>query len=403
MDTKDVPSVIVLHSHFFMTFDENYKTPLLNLNNLFKGFDKTLKSKPHKRSNLQYREDVLFHLIDLKDSLANKTYKKSHNKPFKIHERGKERVITSSPVKDRIIGHVWWDDIICPQILPKLTKYNSASIKGRGTDYFRKSLKKAMLDYYAKYHTNDGYIVIWDMSKYFDNLDHKVLYKKMKRFIHCDLELYILKEILDSFKQDVSWMSSEEYQNAQNQKFDSLENFNKSHTGEKYLNKGCYIGDLESQGFGIIYLDEVDHFLEQNSNVFWNGRYMDDFGAIVTSIEQAKELIAQVEDIVTNKLKAFLNSKKVRIYKLSKSFKILNRHYYLTSSGYVVETLDKKTIKQEKHRLKSVNKDYVINSLKSWWGANKDVMTKTQKINFINYIKRLDVFFIYCLVYYLFP
>lgn len=380
---------------------EEYKSPFLDLNNLFDGYMATLKSKPHKRGNIQYGMNLMLNLLDLKDSLENMTYVKEHNKPFSIFERGKTRIIQSSQVNHRIVGHVWWDNLLRPQILPKLTDYNCASLKGRGTAYFRESLKSKMKKFYRTYGDNDGYFLSWDISKYFDNLDHKILYKRLKPYMHCELELWLLKTILNSFKHDVSWMSDEEYEKAKNSKFDSLENFGKSNEGTKFLYKGVSIGDLESQGFGIIYLDPVDHMLEQDPSVFWSGRYMDDFGCIVRNKEDIPKIQKKVKDMVEIDLKLYLNQKKTQVHKLSQKFSICKRHYRLTDTGEVIEQIDKKNFQKQIQKMrdnstKIVDDDktrkeerykYLTNETKSWYGENKPILNKNQRTKVVTLAK----------------
>lgn len=91
---------------------------------------------------------------------------------FMLVERGKIRAITGLEIEDRIVRHSLNDFILMPRIRPLLIYDNGASIKHRGITFSRNRLEYHLHNYYKKYGTNEGWIMLLDVSKYYDNIRH---------------------------------------------------------------------------------------------------------------------------------------------------------------------------------------------------------------------------------------
>ncbi len=55
--------------------------------------------------------------------------------------------------------------------------------------------------YYKKFKTNQGYVLKCDVRKYFQNIDHTILFNKLKKEKFDEDEIWILKLIIDSKNQ----------------------------------------------------------------------------------------------------------------------------------------------------------------------------------------------------------
>ena len=62
---------------------------------------------------------------------------------------------------------------------------NSASIKGKGIDFARKRLLVHLRKYYHQHGSNDGYILLIDFSKYYDNIQHEKLIEQFEKYGRC--------------------------------------------------------------------------------------------------------------------------------------------------------------------------------------------------------------------------
>ena len=100
--------------------------------------------------------------------------------------------------------------------------------------------------YYAQNKTNDGYILLIDFSKYYDNIRHDKLLEMFEKHIHDEHALWLLRKTIERARVDVSYMDDEEYANCMDKVFNSLEHSQISRellTGEKFMDKHLNIGD----------------------------------------------------------------------------------------------------------------------------------------------------------------
>ena len=201
----------------------------------------------------------LTELALLQKDLSDKTYKTSNKTEFIINERGKTRRITGNKIRDRVVRHVFCDNVLYPNIEKYLIYDNGASRKGKGISFTRNRLLKHLRNYYHHF-GNDGYILLMDFSKYYDNIRHDIIKNQFKDKID-EKYLWLFDLILKDFEVDVSYMTDDEFLNCLNTKFNSLDHpiCNK---GEKYMPKSVNIGDQCSQIFGISYTTPIDNFIK---------------------------------------------------------------------------------------------------------------------------------------------
>jgi len=167
---------------------------------------------------------------------------------------------------DKIVRHSLCDFVLMPQILNKIIYDNGASITGRGIDFQRNRIEVHIHKYCNEHKSNEGYVLLGDFSKYYDNVLHSVIKEIFAPFCN-DYQKWLLEEIIDYFKVDVSYMSDIQFNNALENKFNSMDRvyflLNNNHngnllTGEKMLEKSVDIGDQLSQLIGIYYPNRID-------------------------------------------------------------------------------------------------------------------------------------------------
>lgn len=66
--------------------------------------------------------------------------------------------------------------------------------------------------FFRENQSNDGYILLMDFSKYYDNIRHDKLMELFEKYVDNDTALWFLEKIVDNEKVDVSYMSDEEYE-----------------------------------------------------------------------------------------------------------------------------------------------------------------------------------------------
>lgn len=376
------------------------KHTIFDANNLYKAFLKSRKSSPWKEHTQKFEINWLAEISKLQKELETRTYKSGARYGFVLHERGKTRMIHGSNIRDRIVRHSLCDNVLEPVLRPKLIYDNCASVKGRGISLSRKRLKVHLRKYFAKYHTNEGYILLIDFSGYYDNIRHALAMREVAKHLKDEYSIWLLEEIFRNFRIDVSYMSNEEINKLMHSKFSALE-YNKVpaslKTGKKFLDKSLDIGDQSSQIIGIYFPTCLDNYIKIVKGMKYYGRYMDDSYIISNDKEELKILLEELLK-EADKLGIIINLRKTRICKLSKKFRFLQNSYFLTGTGKVVEQINPKRLTAMRRKLKKIHKkvangqlecEIVEQMFRSWYGGYYKVMSRRQRFNVQNLYKSL--------------
>ena len=100
---------------------------------------------------------------------------------------------------------------------------NCASIKGRGISHQRDRFEVHLRKYYRLY-GNEGWILFGDFSKFYDNIIHEIAKRELLKLFDDDEFIdWLLTQIFDGFKIDVSYMTDEEYAKCMANTFNKLE------------------------------------------------------------------------------------------------------------------------------------------------------------------------------------
>ena len=364
-----------------------------DLNSLYNAYLAAKKESDWKPQVQKYEMDFLPRIVESKSDLKNRTYKSKDSTEFIIRERGKTRPITGLQMSDRVIRHSLCDNVLTPSLLNYMIYDNGASLKNKGIDFSRERFEKHLHMYYREHGSNDGYVLLMDYSKFYDNIPHETAYNAVAKHVKDDFSLWLLKCVFDNFKIDVSYMDDDEYANCMNAPFDSAKyrlNIPKSkHTGEKYMYKSVNIGDQCSQIIGIYYPTPIDNFIKIVKGQKYYGRYMDDSYVIHESKEFLYNLSLEVIE-KAKELGIILNQKKTRIVKLSDYYKFLQISYSHTDSGRLIRKINPKRIVDMRRKLKKLNtmvkngertQEEVENMFKAWMGSHCHLMSKLQRDN----------------------
>ena len=356
-------------------------------NALYDAFLKSKKNSDWKASVQKFETTYLLGLGKIQKKLSNDSYEFKKGNTFTIHERGKTRCITGQQVEDRIVEHVLCDEIINPAIQKYLIYDNGASQKGKGVSFTRKRLETHLHRYYQKHGSNDGYILLIDFSKYYDNIRHDVVRYMMRKYIDDPYALRILDKVLESERVDVSYMIEEEHSSCMEDVFDSLKYFSVSPellTGEKYMEKHMNIGNQVAQSVGISYRIPFDNFFKIVKGFDSYAAYMDDSYAIHESKEFLEEALGESIDVAKS-IGITVNLKKTRICKLSDMWRFLQIQYSLTDTGRVIHKINPKRLTVMRRKMKKLSgclteKEF-SNLYHSWFNSYSRYMSKKQREN----------------------
>lgn len=351
----------------------DYEHEIYDGNKLYDAFLKAKKNSSWKARTHQFHMNLLFELSHIQQELKDQTYELKESVDFVLNERGKIRAIKGDQIHDRIVKHVVCDEVLMPAIKDKLIYDDGASIKDKGIDFTRNRFVTHLQRFYRETHSNAGYILLIDFTKYFDNIRHDVFMNLIKKYVDDERSLWLIGLILEKARIDVSYMDDDEYADCMNTVFNSLEynNIDKALlTGDKYMSKHLDIGDQVSQIAGVLVPLRLDNYIKIVRGNKYYGRYMDDSYIIHKNKEYLEQLLVDIIKIA-DEMGITVNTKKTRICKLSDTFVFLQNRYTLTETGKVVVKISKKRLTRMRRKMKKmpdqVSKKEFENWYKSWF------------------------------------
>lgn len=354
---------------YLVTTSNTIKVIFMNIfydaNKIYEAGTKAIQGAPFKYQSQLFEMNHLIETAQILKDLKEWKYKPVAGKKFTINERGKIRHITSNNMVDKTINHLLCDNVLSPAISPYLIYDNGASQKNRGVAFHRKRFETHLHQYYRKYKSNEGYILLIDFSGYYASIPHDLCLKKLQYFLRkanpeeAKITMWILKNLFDVFNID-----------------------NKN-------GKGVDIGSQPSQNIGISYPSQIDNYIKIVRGCKYYGRYTDDSYIIHQDKEFLKQLLKEIK-IISSKLGLIVNDRKTRIVKLSQQFKVLQINYSLTPTGRIIKKISTKTVTRERRKLKAYKRlldkgrityTDIENIFKSWMSSNYKIMSKMQISN----------------------
>lgn len=186
--------------------------------------------------------------------MASETYQPGEYVHFVVHEP-KRRLISAAPFRDRVVHHA-----LCTVIEPiyehKFIYDSYANRVGKGTH--------AALDRCTHFIRRFKYVMLCDVQQFFPSIDHAVLKSILARTIACTPTLHLCEKIIDS---GIGILETE----YQMRYFPGDDLFAVSRP------RGLPIGNLTSQFWANVYLNDLDQFVKHTLRCVGYVRYVDDF------------------------------------------------------------------------------------------------------------------------------
>ncbi len=225
---------------------------IISFDNLLIAAKKAQRCRRFKPDILQFNYHLETEILKLQRELTVQTYLTGEYKTFKIIDP-KPRSISAAPYRDRVIHHALCN-VIAPIFERKFIADSYANRVGFGT---HKALEK-----FTDFTRTNQYILQCDISKYFPSIDLQILKQLIHRKIKCADTLWLIDQIIDrSPPQELI-----------------LERFpNDNLLTPIERRKGLPLGNLTSQLFANIYLNELDQFVKHHLKAKKYIRYLDDF------------------------------------------------------------------------------------------------------------------------------
>lgn len=207
---------------------------ITDMENLYLAFWKARIGKNSVNYVEEYRQNLSSNLVSLASDIERTEVSVGNYKYFKVFDP-KERIISAAPFSERVLHHAIMN--VCHPIFEAYQIFDSyASRLGKGT--------YAAIERAGKYQKKYNWFLKLDARKFFDSIDHKILYQLISKKIKDTRLLVIFEKIIESY--------------------------------EVEKGKGLPIGNLTSQYFANHYLAVADHFVKESLKIPAYVRYMDD-------------------------------------------------------------------------------------------------------------------------------
>lgn len=214
------------------------------MDNLLDAWSEFVIGKRSRKDVQEFELHLMDHLFELHQELSDKTYKHSKYESFVITDP-KRRLIHKASVRDRVLHHALYR-----MLYPFFDKtFAGDSFSCRDNKGMHKAINQFRMfsNQVSLNHTRTCWVLKCDIKKFFASIDHKILIRILEEYVP-DLDTRtLLKIIIGSFET------------------------------ENRQNVGLPLGNLTSQLFSNVYMNQFDQFVKHKLKIKQYIRYADDF------------------------------------------------------------------------------------------------------------------------------
>ncbi|KKT13584.1 MAG: Reverse transcriptase (RNA-dependent DNA polymerase) [Candidatus Falkowbacteria bacterium GW2011_GWF2_43_32] len=314
---------------------------IINLENLLEAWQEFLLGKRKRKDVQEFRTRLMDNILDLHHDLVYHKYEHGGYKAFKVYDP-KTRNIHKATVRDRLLHHA-----IYRQLYPFFDRtfiFDSYSCRlDKGTHKAITRFNQLFLKV-SKNNTRSCWVLKGDIRKFFASIDHKILINIIKGYIPDENIIWLLTKVIDSFNFETS--------------------------------KGLPLGNLTSQLFANVYLNEFDQFVKHHIKTNFYIRYADDFVILSDSRDWLENKIPVIERFLGARLNLEIHPNKIFIKTINSGVDFLG---WTSFSKFRV--LRRSTKKRMFRKLKENN--YKDESLSSYLGMISHGNEKKLKLKII--------------------
>jgi retron-type reverse transcriptase len=308
----------------------------ISLKNLFLAWEEFSDGKMKKIDVLEFKAKLKDNIFQLYRELKTRTYRHSHYTAFSVCDP-KPRRIHKATAKDRVLHHAIFR-ILYP-IFDKSFIFDSYSCRlEKGTHRAVRRLQKFCRKL-SRNNRRNIFALKCNIRKFFDSIDQDILLNLIQKKIQDKNALWLIEKIIKSFP------------------------------------VGLPLGNVTSQIFANIYLNELDQFVKHNLREKYYLRYCDDFIILSEDENYLRKLILEINNFLRTKLKINLHLNKIIIRKYRQGIDFLG--YIILPHHVVLRTKTKRRMIKKLHKKHSysqkeiISKDSFNQSLQSYLGMLK--------------------------------
>ncbi len=300
--------------------------------------------RKHKRDTiyqLEFEFDLERNLFDLYQDLLDGNYQIGQTVAFVV-EQPHIREIWAATFRDRIVHHVIYNRLY-PRFYPCFIHNTFACIPGRGALAGSNALWAGMRSITRNW-KEPAYYLGADVRNFFVSIKKPTLFDILTKKIHEPWLFDLSKQVLFHDPRINSFLKSKREAFNRVPKHKSLWN----HSADQ----GLPIGNLTSQFFANVYLNELDQFVKHHLWAKYYYRYVDDFMILHPSAEYLNKCFDEIGHFLHEHLKLDLHPFKKRLGLIDQGVDFV---------GYFHKPYRRYPRRRTSHRVKSIVAQWKMN------------------------------------------
>jgi RNA-directed DNA polymerase len=325
---------------------------IFTLEKLWRAYEDCQKRKKNTVNALKFELNREKNLVKLLDDLKSHRYKISRHICF-IVTVPTPREIFAADFRDRIVHHLLYRELY-KMVDADLIADSYANRQGKGTHAAVYQIQKFIKE--VKIETGGGFYLKLDVQGFFRSIDRKILFKILEDKLLKKVPGYIFDSNHDDvWLQDVFWLLRKIIFNDPTKDFIYKGNpaLQKLIPPNKSLfysaGRGLPIGNLTSQFFANIYLNELDQFITKKLGFSRYLRYVDDFVIVSHDKVKLRSFIKPIDDFLQEHLSLKLHPHKICLQPVSSGIDYLG--YFIKPTYKLVRQKVVKRFKKKLHKI----------------------------------------------------
>lgn len=261
---------------------------LTDFGNLLAAYKRAARVHRDRISVQAYEYDLEERLLSLRDHLRSGDYRFGSYHTFTVSDP-KTRRIAAAPFEDRVVHHAI-HAVIAPLFEPDFIEDSYACRKGKGAH-------RALVRCFTLAQTY-RFVLKCDIATYFDSVNGHILFSLLAAKVTDERLRTLLLRLIAGGTRTVPGAQQHLFTDDIILKTDD---------------RGIPIGNLTSQLFANIYLNELDHFVTTEFPDHPYLRYMDDFLIFGTGKRELWQSEAAIRRFLTRRLRLSLHPRKVSV------------------------------------------------------------------------------------------
>ena len=252
---------------------KNLANEIVSWENLTDALRLTMRGKRGFYAAQKYYSEREHNLLNLQEKLISGRWHPHKYRQFEVFEP-KRRIIHAPSFEDRIVHHALVN-VTGPYFERRFIDHSYACRVRKGTHAASLHLWHMLKSADFKF-GDHVYVLKADISKYFDSINHDILYSLVNRVIADPLALQLYERLI--------------------------------YEGPAH-GTGMPLGCLTSQMLANLYLDPLDHWLCDYLGMHYYIRYMDDFVLLHNDKIKLRKIWNMIRDFLGSRLRLTLNRK----------------------------------------------------------------------------------------------